>query len=188
MTIDPTKATRPVRVAFLNCFDATLFSADVHLSREDEARLTALLAWLQDAGILILPKPPRGWCGSNFSAVIAHLRGAVGAHVVEAGLAAGPALPNATRSPPAAVMPIWPFEPEGSSGRDILVSSGRLWGVDILLEAFRVDDPDSPESVSAVRSRFDRWVWAAGGRRLRAVIHPPGEEGCYILAAMTAPA
>jgi hypothetical protein len=40
-------------------------------------------------------------------------------------------------------MPVWPFEPEGGGG-DALLSSARLWGVDLLVEALRVADDDDP--------------------------------------------
>jgi hypothetical protein len=187
MTTDSTRATRPVRVAFLNCFDATLFFADVQLSADDGTRLAAVLGWLQDAGMLLLPVPQGASDCSDLASVLAILRAAFGDQVVEAFLAAGRDLPRANRPAPTAVMPIWPFEPEGGGSRDVLVGSGRVWGADVLLEALRVDDPDSAEPMPAVRSRFDRWVGAAGGQRTRAVIHPPGEDGCYVLAGMAAP-
>jgi len=59
MLTDSSRATRLVRVAYLNCFTATFFSADVQMCREDEARLSGLLCWLQDAGALLLPQPVR---------------------------------------------------------------------------------------------------------------------------------
>jgi hypothetical protein len=53
---------------------------------------------------------------------------------------------------PAAAMPVWRFEPEGGS-EDALLSSATLWGVDILVEALRVEDDDDPAPVPSVRYR-----------------------------------
>ena len=90
---------------------------------------------------------------------------------------------------PIAIMPVWSFEAEGDDGadRDVLLSSGRLWGAEILLEALKVDNPDDPVPARTVRCRHDRWVKAAGGSRLRTFVHVPGEEGCYFVAGAAAP-
>ncbi len=58
----------------------------------------------------------------------------------------------------------------------------------MLIEALRVDDPDAPVPVRAVRPRFDRWLRAAGGSRLRVAVQPPGEAGWYVLGGMAAQA
>jgi hypothetical protein len=181
---------RAVRVAFLNCFDAKLFCAEVELTEGDQRRLESALAWLQDAGVLLLPAPDQSDARLDANGVIEHLRATVGDHIVEAALAADPDAPRASGPAPTAVLPVWPFEAEGDDpgDRDVLLASGRLWGAEVLLEALRVDEPDNPVPVLEVRSRFDRWVKAAGGGRMRAVIHPPGEKGCYFLAAIAAPA
>jgi hypothetical protein len=80
-------------------------------------------------------------------------------------------------------MPVWPFEPAAGrpEGRDVLLSSGRLWGADLLVEALRMEDLDSPLPVPSVRRRFDRWMAAAGGGRKRVAVQPPGEPGWYVL-------
>ena len=56
---------------------------------------------------------------------------------------------------PDAVMTGWPVE-SGRGGGDVLLSSARLWGVDLLLEALRVEGEDDPELALAVRERFAR--------------------------------
>jgi hypothetical protein len=189
MTTDPTRATRPVRLTYLNCHNATLFSADVWLCREDEARLAGLLHWLQDAGALLLPQLAKDGA-KGFDGVIAHLRGVFGAPFVEAGMATdGPRAPMSGGAP-VAVMPIWKLEPEGNDPEDhnVLLGSGRLWGGDVMIEALRVDGPDHPVPVREVRPRHDRWVRAGGGGRLRVAVQPPGWTEWYVLGALAAPA
>jgi hypothetical protein len=168
-------AARLARVAFLNCFDARLFCAEVELTEGDQRRLDAALAWLQDAGVLLLPTPDQSDARLDADGVIDHLRATVGDHIVEAALAADPDLPRASGPAPTAVLPVWPFETEGDdpADRDVLLASGRLWGAEALLEALRVDEPDNPVPVLEVRSRFDRWVKAAGGGRMRVVTGSP---------------
>jgi hypothetical protein len=82
-------------------------------------------------------------------------------------------------------MPVWAFEPEGET-EDVLLSSGMLWGADLLIEALRVEGDDNPVPVPAVRDRFLRWAEAAGGRRNLTTVRPPGCEGSYVLFASAA--
>jgi hypothetical protein len=82
---------------------------------------------------------------------------------------------------------VWPFEPEGGSG-DVLLTSARLWGVDLLVEALRVEDDDDPTPAPPVHARFRRWADAAGqGGRMKAT-RLPGCDGCYVVFAAAAPA
>jgi hypothetical protein len=175
-------------VAFLNCHNATFVSADVDMDPAEAASLASLLNWLSDAGVLLLPAPTDTPV-RNAAALLDHLRLTVGAPLVEAGLSAADR-PGATGGPPVAVMPIWPFLAEGDDpeDRDVLLSSGRLWGSDVLIEALRVDSPDEGSPVRSVRSRYDRWMRAAGGGCQRAAIKPPGESGWYVLSAISAQA
>jgi hypothetical protein len=174
---------------FSNCFDAKLFRADIQLTDDDEGRLRSPLAWLQDAGVLLAPASDPAAARIDANDVIEHLRATIGDHIVEAALAADPGLPRASGPAPNAVLQIWPFAGEGddTEDRDVLLASGRLWSADVLLPALRVDDPDNPVPVREVKCRFDRWVKAAGGGRMRAVLLPLGERGCYFLAAVAAP-
>ncbi len=127
MTTDTKRATRPVRVAFLNCHSATFFSSEVQMCQEDEARLSRLLGWLRDAGAVLLPQPAAEGAES-FDCVVAHLRSMFGAPFVEAGMAGDAARAPMPGGVPVAIMPIWPFEAEGKdpTDRDILLSSGKL--------------------------------------------------------------
>jgi hypothetical protein len=128
MTANKQAAARLTRVAFLNCFDACLFSAEVEVTDEDGRRLGSALAWLQDAGVLLLAAPDRAEARMDAKRVIDHLRAIVGDHIVEATLAADPGLFRASGPAPAAVLPVWPFEAEGDDpeDRDVLLASGRL--------------------------------------------------------------
>ena len=86
---------------------------------------------------------------------------------------------------PAAVMPVWAFEPEGGS-EDGLLNSARLWNTDLLVEALRVED-DAPVPVRTVRCRSNRWAAAVGqGERLKTV-RLIGCDGCYVVFAAAAP-
>ena len=83
-------------------------------------------------------------------------------------------------------MPVWSFEPEDGSG-DVLLSSVRLWGTDLLVEALRVEDDDDPTPVPTVRDRFRRWADAAGkGERLKTV-RMLDHDACYVVFAAAAP-
>ena len=84
-------------------------------------------------------------------------------------------------------MPVWQFEPEGNCD-DVLLSSARLWGVDLLLEALRVEGEDHPEPVPAARERFARWASASGGNRRMATVRLPGREESYAVFASPATA
>jgi hypothetical protein len=62
---------------------------------------------------------------------------------------------------------MWPFEPDGGSA-DGLVSAARFWGVDILVEARRIEDHDDPTPVPSVRQSFRRGTAWFSPRRHRA--------------------
>ncbi len=88
--------------------------------------------------------------------------------------------------PPAALMPVWAFEPDRGS-EDALLSSATLWNSNLLVEALRVADDDDPTPVPSLRERFDRWVGAARAGRRLATVRLPGREGSYVLFASAAP-
>ena len=185
-----TAAKRRVDVAFLQCFDAALFAEPVLLTDAEEQRLRALLASLQDFGLILQPSAAARRQHYDFDALLGHLRSSIGAPFVDAALAAGPDAPLSDEPAPVAVMPIWSFKPagDGPADRDVLLSSGRLWGTDVLIEALRVESEERPAPVPTVRSRFERWLEAGGGGRDRAVVRLPGRDGCYVLFAAAAPA
>ena len=111
----------------------------------------------------------------------------IGTPISDVALAAAERSVPAGDATPAAVMPVWAFEPDGGS-EDVLLSSARLWGTDLLVEALRVEDEDDPAPVPAVRERFRCWADAAGqAERLKAA-RLPGRDGFYVLFAAAAPA
>jgi hypothetical protein len=182
-------SARPTTVAYVNCFDATTFGRTVRLTADEERRLRNVLAALRDYGLIlgasIEPVPP-GY-GYGYGEVADHLRATIGSPIADAALSAAERCVPATDPPPVAVMPVWEFDPDGGS-EDALLSSARLWGVDLLVEALRVEDEDDPAPVPAVRERFRRWTDAAGqAERLKAA-RLPGRDGFYVLFAAAAPA
>jgi|HubBroStandDraft_1064217.scaffolds.fasta_scaffold247317_1 hypothetical protein len=177
---------RPTTVAFVNCFDATTFGRTVHLTADEERQMRNVLVALHDYGFILEASVEPMQPGYGFSDVADHIRATIGAPIADAALAAGERSVPAIDPAPAAVMPLWPFEPEGGSG-DVMLSSATLWGVDLLVEALRVEDDDDPTPVPAVRDRFRRWADAAGhGGKLKTT-RLPGRSGCYLLFAAAAP-
>src|SRR5271166_3931425 len=171
---------RPTTVAFVNCFDATTFGCTVHLTPDEERRLRNVLAALRDYGFILEASFEPALPGYGYAAVADHLRTTIGTPIADAALAAGERCVPAVDPAPAAVMPVWPFEPEGGS-EDAMLSSARLWGVDLLVEALKVEDDDDPTPVPAVRDRYRRWTDAAGhGGKLKTT-RLPGCGGCYVV-------
>lgn len=174
---------RQARITFLNCENARLFSATVSLDGAEEASLRALLANLESYGVLLLPDAEPAGAGCDLGGVVGMLRGAFGEHVVNAALVPGPA---AQAELPVAIMPVWAFLPEGE-GEDVLLSSGRLWGTDLLIEALRVEDDDDPAPVVSVRERHEAWTKATPGNRHPRAARMPGRAGSYAIFAAAAP-
>jgi hypothetical protein len=157
------------------------------MTAHEERRLRSLLGALRDAGIILAASFAPALPGYGFGDAVDYLRGSVGAHLVGTGLAGDERAAPGPDPEPAAVMPVWAFEPEGGSD-DVLVSSARLWGTDLLVEALRVEDDDHPEPAATVRERFRRWANAAGGGRALATTRLPGRDGAYVVFAAAAPA
>ncbi len=166
----------PTTVAFANLYDATTFGRTVYMTAREERRLRAVLAAVQDYGFILAPSLEPGGPGYGFADVIDHLRTSLGAPFADAALAAAERTAPDRDPPPAALMPVWAFEPDGGS-EDALLSSATLWNSNLLVEALRVEDDDNPEPVPSVRVRFDRWVGAAGTGRRLATVRLPGRDG-----------
>ncbi len=182
-----TADVRPIGVAFVQCYDATTFCRIVHLTAPEERRLRGLLAALHGVGLILRASYAEARANCGYGAVVDDLRQSIGAHIVNAFLTASDEASGRGEPVPAAVMPVWAFEPEGGSD-DILVSSARLWGSDLLVEALRVEDDDDPRPVASVRDRFLRWTAAAGGRAALKTTRLPGRDGTYVIFAAAAPA
>jgi hypothetical protein len=185
-TIDAADA-RPTTVAFVNCFDGSTFGRAVYLTADEERRLRNVLAALRDYGFILEASFEPALPGYGFADVADHLRATIGFPIADAALAATARSVPAIEPAPAAVMPVWPFEPEGGGG-DALLSSARLWGVDLLVEALRVEDDDDPTPVPSVRDRFRRWADAAGHGGSLKTTRLPGRGGCFVVFAAAAPA
>jgi hypothetical protein len=157
------------------------------LTADEERRLRNVLAALRDYGIILDANLEPVQPGYSFSDLADHLRASIGAPIADNALASAErSVPNLDPAP-AAVMPVWAFEPEGPAA-DVLFSSARLWGSDLFVEALRVEDDDNPTPIPSVRERFERWVKAAGiGPRLKTT-RLPGRDGSYVLFAAGAPA
>ncbi len=115
-TTTGTAISRPTTVAFVNCFDATTYGRVVHLSPDEERRLRNVLAALHDYGFILDASFEPALPGYGFADVADHLRATIGSPIADAALAATARSVPAIDSAPAAVMPVWPFEPEGGAG------------------------------------------------------------------------
>lgn len=171
-------------VAFTNCSNATTATITASVTASEEFRLRELLRHLQAFG-LILPPTFVIADAIGFTHAIDTIASTVGSSVVDAALAARC---NRVGGDPApvAVMPVWPFEPEGPEA-DVMLSSARLWGVDLLVEALRVDDDESGIPVRAVQDRHARWLAAAGAGRPVRPIRLSGIQGSFAVFAASAP-
>lgn len=112
------------------------------------------------------------------------MRQAVGGRFVDAALSAASRPGLGSDPDPIAAMPVWAFESD-RCGPDVMLSSARLWGTDLLVEALRVEDDAAP--VAAVRARYNRWLAAAGSGRFLRPVRLPGRPGSYALFAAAAP-
>jgi hypothetical protein len=182
-----TANVQPTGIAFVNCFDATTFCRIAYMTAREGRQIRGLLVALHGAGLIL----PAGYAAAvpdcGYREVVDEVRRSIGAHIVDTFLTASEEA-SARRDPaPAAVMPVWAFEPEGETD-DVLVRSARLWGLDLLVEALRVEDDDDPRPVAPVRERFRRWAEAAGGRAELKTTRLPGREGSYVVFAAAAPA
>jgi hypothetical protein len=176
---------RPTTVAFVNCFDATTFGRLVYLTAREKRRLRNVLAALHDFGHILCGSLEPALPALRFAEVIDHLRASVGEPLANAALASAERSFRSTEPEPAALMPVWAFEPDGGS-EDVLLSSATLWNVNLLVEALRVEDEDDPVPVPAVRERFARWVAAAGSGPTLATSRLPGRDGSYVIFAAAA--
>jgi hypothetical protein len=176
---------RPTAVAFANLYDATTYGRTVCLTACEQRQLRAALGALRDYGFIHAPGLEPAVPGYGFADVVAHLRASLGVPFAEAALAAAERTAPALEPPPAALMPVWSFEPDAGS-EDALLSSALLWGSNLLVEALRVAGDDDPTSVASVRERFDRWAGAARAGRRLATVRLPGREGSYVLFASAA--
>jgi hypothetical protein len=178
---------RPTTVTFVNCFDATTFGRLVYLTAQEKRRLRNVLAALHDYGHILRASLEPALPAFSFADVIDHLRASIGAPLANAALAAAERSFRGTEPAPAALMPVWAFEPDGGN-EDVLLSSARLWNVNLLVEALRVEDDADPVPVASVRERFARWVAAAGSGPALATSRLPGRDGNYVIFAAAAPA
>ena len=146
-----------------------------------------MLAALRDYGFILDASFEPALTGYGFADLADHIRSTIGPPFADMALAAAERSVPSSDPAPIAVMPVWPFEPEGGNG-DVLLSSARLWNVGLLVEALRVEGDDDPTPVLSVRDRFRRWAEAAGqGEKLKPTrLH--GRHGCYVLFAAAAPA
>jgi hypothetical protein len=182
-----TSNVRPTTVAFVNCFDATTFGRTVHMTAHEERRLRNVLSALNDYGFILRASLEPALPDYGFADVIYHLRATISTPIADAALAAAERSVLAAEPPPAALMPVWAFEPDDGN-EDVLLSSATLWNVNLLVEALRVEDEDDPVPVASVRERFHRWIAAVGTGPALATTRLPGRDGSYVIFAAAAAA
>ena len=156
------------------------------LSAQEKDRLRDLLGSLQDYGLILPPAFAAASDAFGFPDAVDLVRQAVGPIFVDAALFSGGRPGPGSDPDPVAAMPVWPFEPE-RAGSDVLVSSARLWGVDLFVEALRVEDDEEAAPVPAVRERYARWLAAAGAELAVRPVRLPGRPGSYAVFAAAAP-
>jgi hypothetical protein len=122
-----TAKVRPTTVAFVNCFDATIFGRTLHMTAREERRLRNVLAALNDYGFILRAILEPALPGYGFADVIDHLRTTIGAPLADTALAAAERSVPAAEPAPAALMPVWAFEPDGGS-EDVMLGSGEERG------------------------------------------------------------
>jgi hypothetical protein len=115
---------------------------DGRLTADEERRLRNVLAALRDYGFIPAASFEPALPGCGFGDVVDHLRASVGVPFADAALAASGRSVPSIEPPPAAVMPVWAFEPDGGS-EDPLLSSARLWGTDLLVARVGTSPPGS---------------------------------------------
>lgn len=187
MNSDSADSAWPLRsVAFSKLDDATTIAMTVRLSPAERDRLHDLLRSLQDYGLILPPTFTSAPGSFGLQKAVELVRQAVGEHFVDAALSAGGRPGPGSDPDPIAAMPVWAFESE-RCGSDVMLSSARLWGTDLLLEALRVEGEDDAAPVPAVRARYDRWLAAAGSGRLVRPVRLPRRPGSYALFAAAAP-
>ena len=187
MTNENTDADRkPYSVAFATCSSAATVAMTVQLSTEEGDRLRDLLGSLQDYGLILPPAFATASDAFGYRDAVDLVRQAVGGTLVDAALFSGGRPGPGSDPDPVAAMPVWAFEPE-CAGSDVLVSSARLWGVDLFVEALRVEDDEEAAPVAAVRQRYARWLAAAGAQLAVRPVRLPGRTGSYAVFAASAP-
>ncbi len=141
--------TPPCLVGFVRCLDGKLQFHQSAASASEISSLRMLLDGLEQLGLIhgpvLMPAPPAGTAAS----LIQDLRQDLGEIAVDAVLDAGTQGIGRKEPPPATIAPVWPFEPAVDGDDGVLVSSLRLYGVDLKLEARRAD-PDATEHTTIV--------------------------------------
>lgn len=127
-------------LAFVRCLDGKIL-ASLATGAEDADlnHLRLVLDGLEDLGAIHGPIIQPLFSSVPLATVFDYLRQTVGELIVDAVIAAGPNAVVPNKVPAATVMPVWPFEPDPGGDDTLLVSSARLYGTDLLLEARRVE-------------------------------------------------
>jgi len=137
-----TSAEWRTTVAFADCFDAATFGRTVHLTAREQRRQRNELAAARDYGFILRASFEPAAPLYGFAGVIDHLRAAIGAPFAEAALDAAERDGPSAEPPPAAVMPVWAFEPDPDNA-DVLLNSATLWNCNLLVDALPVEDDDN---------------------------------------------
>jgi len=177
--------TSPYSLAFIRSLDARLVVISVRLSALERKRLQQLLGILESSGHIILPRTYPVTTTLREPAVLTMLEDWLSPDVVGAALGASkyPFIPSPA---PAAVIPVWEFEPV--DGDDVLLATAQLWGSDLLIEALRVRDDEEPQPIGCAEKRFSQWRASAGGDGDLKTVRIPGRAGAYVLFAASHPA
>lgn len=173
----------PVTVAFARCYNAAIFTTTACLTTAETAQFQDLLSGLDELGLIALPAiSPAPSATVRFEGVIAQLSDWLAPHVVDAVAATFGQARSPAPAAPTAIMPLWAFASDGGND-DVLVTTARLWGCDLHVEALRVESDEEPSPVPSVANRFARWRAAAPGAGDLATVRVPGRDGRYVIFA-----
>ena len=167
----------------MESYTGELCASDVMLRPDQKLDFEKVLDRLAAEGLVAVPTlfvsgPPR-----TLAEVMQVISERLSAPIVEA-VQASLAYASTPSPPPIGVMHVWAFEEVQQGNPDVLVAMGKLWGVDVWIEAIRMEDADLG-------------VVAAGGRAILAdrggsgpaqacnTVRLPGREADYVLFAST---
>ena len=168
-------------VSFIQLYNAASVAACVILTPDQAVKVSLLLLDLEAANVITAPSvvvKSRALDLDQFRALL----GSGLDEIVVASIEASGEYCRTHLVKPAALMPVWGFDDAGSDA-SVLEGVGHLWGVDVRLEALRMEDMDLPKPLPGAKARFEAWRKTIGPEHAFATVSLPEREGHYVLVA-----